>query len=136
MATKPQSSTTSVFTLHDQGPKITFLNPMMNGFVAVGRPVVVRFKVEPQSLGDQDDGAPIGELKASVGGKMVTNVEPSATEKDVYTFIVDFNDTTFFSAIPNTLSVRVDASNSREPAPRTVSANLAVGVDSRVRPLR
>jgi hypothetical protein len=136
VATKVQTSSVGAYTLYDQGPKISFLDPMDKGYVSVGKgdkgtDVVIRFKVEPQPLGDDDDdGAAIGEIKASVAGKVIPAIEPSTTEEDVYTFPIDFSDTQFFSAIPKTLSVRIDATNSRKPKPRTATANLAVGVDS------
>jgi hypothetical protein len=135
LATKVQTSATSIYTLYDQGPKITFLEPMDKGFVSVGKgdkgtDVVVRFKVEPRPLSDDDDGAELAEVKASVGGKPVPAIEPSTSEENVYSFPLDFNDTEFFSAVPKTLSVRIDATNSRKPTARSSVANLAVGVDS------
>jgi hypothetical protein len=135
VATKVQHSDVSINTLYDQGPKITFLDPMDKGFVSVGKgdkgtDVIIRFKVEAQPLTDDDDGAAISDVVATVAGKAVPQVDASTTEEDVYSFPIDFNDTTFFSAIPKTLGVRIDASNSRKPKPRTVTANLSVGVDS------
>jgi hypothetical protein len=90
----------------------------------------VRFRVEPRPLSDEDPGAEIAEIKASVGGKEVSVIEPSSAEDNVYAFGLDFKDTEFFTTIPKNLSIRVEASNSRAPQPRTTSANIAVGVDS------
>lgn len=135
VATKVQSSAASIWTLYDAGPKITFINPRENGFVSVGdgkmgTDVVVRFKVEPQLLADEDEGGAIANVAASVGGKPIDTIEASTTEADTYSFPLDFSDTSLFTAIPKTLSLRVDASNKRRPKARMTSATLAVGVDS------
>jgi hypothetical protein len=128
-AAKVQSSVGSIFTLYDEGPNVTFLYPS-DKYVAVNNVVVVKFRVEPRALSDDDPGAQIGEIKATVGGRPVEAITESSSEDHTYTFSVDFKDPQLFIAIPKTLSVRVDATNKREPKASTTSANLAVGVDA------
>ncbi len=135
VATKVQSSSVSITALYDAGPKISFVNPREKGFVSVGdgklgTDVIVRFKVEPQPLSDDDPGAEISEIKAFVGGRLIENVEASTQEENTYLFPIDFSDTGLFTAIPKTLSLRVEATNRRQPKARSTNASLTVGVDA------
>jgi hypothetical protein len=126
-------SSLSVSALVDRGPLISFLNPTENGFVQAGdgpgEDVRVRFKVEPRSLMDDDEGAGVDEVAVTVAGKPVSGIEESSTEEYVYSFGLDFSDLAMFTVIPDTLSIRVDARNVRDPA-AAASASIAVGVDS------
>lgn len=122
----------SVSTAVDRGPRISFLNLVEGGFspadVNNGEDFRVRFKVEPQPLSDDDLGAAIDGFTIAVNGKEVGGVEESATEEYAYSFGLDFGDKAVFTVVPNTLTVRVDARNAREPA-GTATKSLSVGVD-------
>lgn len=136
-ATNVGKTTVSIDTLYDKGPSITFLSPTANFVPAVatktGEDLRVQFRIEPKKLDDGDTSADvdIDSIKAMVGGKLVPQVDRSLTEMNVYSFKLDFNDTTFFPTIPDTLSVRLEAANKRAPSPRSVTATLAVGVDQK-----
>lgn len=129
-ASKPQSSAASIFSLYDQGPKITFLTPTDKGFVASSQRATVQFRVDPQPLTDDDDGAKVDSVTATVGGKAVPAIDTSTMDDAIHNFVLDFTDTTFFTTVPKTLNIKVDASNKRAPKPRSVSSTIAVGVDS------
>lgn len=126
-------SNLSVAALVDRGPLISFLNPTQNGFVQAGdgpgEDVRVRFKVEPRPLMDDDEGADVNDVAVTVAGKAISGIEESSTEEYVYSFGLDFSDATMFTVIPDTLSIRVDARNVRDPA-ASASGSIAVGVDS------
>ena len=121
-------------TFVDHGPTISFLHPSQGNFVAAGdgdgEDVRVRVQVEASPLADSDPGAEVAEVRAWVGGLEIAEVAPSATEDNVYTFGVDFNDKALFkSGIPETFDVRISATNQRSPSAATAIAELSVGVD-------
>jgi hypothetical protein len=136
LGSKVERSMQSITTLLDKGPAIAFLSPMEKGYVSAARKlgsqgidVSIRFRVSPQPLGEDDPGAAVTEVKAMVAGKQVPKIEPSTVEKDVYTFSLNFEDKTFFTVIPPSLSIRIEATNARS-MPRVSSAVLNVGVDA------
>jgi hypothetical protein len=132
VTTGKHHNSSSLSVLVDRGPSISFLSPAEDGFVkgdvSEGEDARIRFKVEPQSLSDDDTGAAIDDIAVTVNGKAIASIEESSTEEYVYSFGLDFGDDSFFTVVPNTLSVRVDARNVRMPA-GSASTILSVGVD-------
>lgn len=134
LATVAQKAATVIHSLYDRGPEITLVSPMDEGFVPAGvgpgEDVRVQFRVIPKPLADGDTGAKIGAIKASVSGKTIAKIDPSTVEEGAYSFGLDFNDTQFFSVVPEDISVTIEASNGRSPKPRTVTKTIGVGVDA------
>ena len=113
--TVPVSGSDTIQQFIDHGPIITPIIPEEDEAL-VAQDVVMRFRIQPDPLADQDVGAAVSTMRIEVDG-VEFDLQPTDTA-DEYEVLVPFEDTNVFDPMPTgTVNVGVYASNSRSPVP-------------------
>jgi hypothetical protein len=128
VAMPANTSTLTMQTLLDLGPKIELLEPKDKGIYALRTPVTVKFKVTAQPLAEDDKEADVKDVKLKISG-MEQPITESEDSPGTYQTTVDFNDKTLFMVPPMSSEVLVTASNGRTPDAPTRSVKADVKID-------
>jgi hypothetical protein len=128
MAVKPASSSITLQTLLDLGPKIELFTPKDKGVYALGTPVAIQFQVDPAPVVDGDSESEIKSVHLQISG-----VDKELTENPdkpgLYQTSVNFGDKKQFKVPPTASEVLITAMNGRTPDAATRTLKVDIGID-------
>lgn len=123
-----------VATFIDHGPTIVATFPEVDSPHALKGVMPVEFTVTPSPLTDDDEGAEVTSVTLSVAGALIEAPLLAQDDDDptIYRAEVDFTDPALFKEPPpEHTSVRVEATNARQPKAVTAVSDYAIVVDGK-----
>ncbi|MBN1605813.1 MAG: hypothetical protein JW940_04230 [Polyangiaceae bacterium] len=126
----PASGSASAFVYIDFGPTIDIDSPAEAAVKSVKQPVRFQYQISAEPLETKDPDAEVASARLIIGGQSF-ELQEDPKEAGSYWAEINFTDPTVFSVPPTgTTDVRVQASNSRDPA-ITSEINYAFTLDGR-----
>ncbi len=122
-------ATKTIATFLDHGPTITVTSPAPDSAYPRASVVHFEFAVAPAPLTDTDPGADVTTVTLTANGVAI-DISEDPKRPGVYSAEVDFSDTSQFPAgLTGTISVAIDATDSRTPVSATQTKAYTILLD-------